>query len=161
MLVVANDTAENFSGEVLFGKKELCGKEVVGRKAMISVPAGGLYKAEVDFDVKGKNTYLYAQCGDYKNLYSPTFWRECDFASDYGVKTDRVSDNEIKVTVVAKTFVKGLFLSFKDNFRYLFSDNYLDMEAGDTVTVTVKSDKAIDEKGLSVAAFDEMTKKSK
>ena len=109
--------------------------------------------------MSGKNVYLYAKCGDYKNVYSPTFYRDCDFKADYTVETEKVSDNELRVKIEAKTFVKGLFLSFKDNFKYIYSDNYLDIEAGDEKIVIIRSEDAIDASGLKAASFDEKIKR--
>ena len=119
----------------------------------------GLFKTCVNFDVSGKNVYLYIKCGDYKNVYSPTFYRDCEFEADYEIETEKISDNEIKAKIKAKTFVKGLFLSFKDNYKYIYSDNYLDIEAGDEAVVTIKSEGTINQNDLKAASFDERIKR--
>ena len=50
---------------------------------------------------------------------------------------------EIKVTIVALSFIKSLFVHFKDNYKYLFSDNYLTLEKGQTKTINIKCDDLI------------------
>lgn len=158
LLVVANDTQQEFLGDIEFGKKSLDGKIIDTQKINVHLEEGGLYKTPVPFKAEGENTYLYAKCGDYKNLYSPDFWRTCDFKADYEIKTEKLSAHKIKVNIAAKTFVKGLFLSFKDNYKYLYFDNYIDIEAGDKISIIIESEEEIDEKALKAASFDEMTK---
>lgn len=159
LLVAVNDTPNDFSGEIEYGKKDLDGKVIAEEKIAVSVVSGGVFKIDVNFDVNGENVYLYAKCGDYKNVYSPTFYRECDFKADYTVETEKISDNELKVKIKAESFVKSLFLSFKDNFRCVYSDNYLDIEAGDEKIVIIRSEDAIDASGLKAASFDERIKR--
>ena len=158
-LVVVNDTTDAFSGEIEYGKKDLEGNISEKEKIVVSVAEGGHFKTDVNFDVNGKNVYLYIKSGDYKNVYSPTFYRDCDFKADYEVETEKISDNELKVKIKARTFVKGLFLSFKDNYKYIYSDNYLDIEAGDEAVVTITSEDKIDKNGLKAASFDERVKR--
>ena len=69
------------------------------------------------------------------------------------------SHGNLKVKIKAESFVKSLFLSFKDNFRCVYSDNYLDIEAGDEKIVIIRSEDAIDASGLKAASFDERIKR--
>ena len=73
-----------------------------------------------------------------------------------GVK--KISEKEAQITIMAKAFAKSVFISFQDNYKYTFSDNYLDIEAGDSVTITVTADEAIDFDTIVITDFAEMTK---
>jgi heme/copper-type cytochrome/quinol oxidase subunit 2 len=66
------------------------------------------------------------------------------FKGEYETKTTKVNDNHYQLEVIAKTFVKSLFIHMPDNYKYLYSDNYLDLEAGETVTVDITSNEVID-----------------
>ena len=93
-----------------------------------------------------------------KTLYSPILWSEVAFESDYDVGVKKISEKEAQITIMAKAFAKSVFISFQDNYKYTFSDNYLDIEAGDSVTITVTADEAIDFDTMVVTDFAEMTK---
>ena len=157
-LFVANDTPSDFSGKAEFGKKNIDGSVVYKETLDVFVPAGGVFKRTVTFDVGGKNTYLYVVCGGEKTLYSPSFWRNCDLKADYEVQTQKVAEDKLKLTVTAKSFVKGLFIGFKNNFEYLFDDNYLDLEAGDVAVVFVTRKGGIGQVQPKTSAFERTVK---
>ena len=92
-----------------------------------------------------------------KTLYSVNFWRNVEFASDYEVHTQQLAENKISVHIKAKQFAKSLFLSHPENYRCIYSDNYLDLEAGEEATVTITSDAPIDEKKLILCDYARMT----
>ena len=82
------------------------------------------------------------------------FWRDAAFDSDYTVDVEKVSANEAKITVKANSFAKAVFISFKDNYKYDFSDNYLNVEAGESVTITVTAKDGIDLDELELELID-------
>ena len=125
---------------------------------MLQLPAGGLYREETDLDPEGKDSYLFVEYGGKKTLYTPDFWRNCAFSSRYDVKTKLIDPHKVQATIKADTFVKALFFSFKDNYAYLYDDNYIDMEAGEERTVEITSEREIDPSALQYASFDERTK---
>ena len=57
--------------------------------------------------------------------------------------------------VGAEQFAKSVFLHFENNFEYRFSDNYFDVEAGDSreILVTRKDGGRIDATKLQVECF--------
>ena len=57
----------------------------------------------------------------------------------------------------ANAFTKGVFLYFKDNYKYIWSDNYIDLEAGETKVITVKSEEPIDINALAWTDFATLT----
>ena len=161
-LIVVNDKLTDFAGEIVYGEKNFDGNTVYEKRIYVSVPANSAYKTVVDCS-GDPETYLFAYYTEdgesKKTLYSPNFWRCRQFTSDHKCDIKKVSENKALITVKANEFTKGLFVSHKDNFGYLYSDNYFDMEKGDEKTVVVVAlNGDIDENGFVVTDFAEMTK---
>lgn len=80
-------------------------------------------------------------------------WRNHSFTSDFDYKVEQIDSKHIKIHIKANSFVKSLFINFKDNYRYLYSSNYLDLEKGDEVVVAVSSELDIDLSTLNLTSF--------
>ena len=160
-VVVINDTYKPYSGEVVYGVKSFDGKVLYKSIIEVNNLVNGVVREVVDFDVDKKGIYLFAEyvVGGEKqtNLYSPKMWSGEKFVSDYTVKTERVDDYKVKVTIKANSFAKSVFITIKDNFKYDYSDNYIDVEAGEEKTVIISSKEKIDEKAIVVTDFAKMT----
>lgn len=63
-------------------------------------------------------------------------WHTCRFASDYTYKVEKLSDC-YAVTIAAKQFAKGVIVRMKDNYRFTYSDNYVDLQAGEQITLYI------------------------
>ena len=126
----------------------------------ITLENGVAYRKTVDFAVDEKNTYLYTAVthnGEtVRNVYSPDMWRSAEFNGSYTVETEQTEPCQAKITIKATGFVKGLYLNFPENCSCRFSDNYLDIEDGQSVTVEVTSDSPIDLQQLAIADYREM-----
>ena len=160
-LKVINDTLSDFTTTVTYGSRNLKGETLWTETITVTVGEKVFSKA-VPTPSADPNVYLFA---DYdvdgvkqKALYSPLFWRDAAFDSDYTVNVEKVSANEAKITVKANSFAKAVFISFKDNYKYDFSDNYLDVEAGESVTITVTAKDGIDYDSMTVTDYVQMTK---
>ena len=153
LLVLDNESGAPVTLRVEYGKRTLSGQTLEVRNVSVELLHGEAYTEEVPFDVAGKNTYLYTICDDgfnrERNVYSPDFWRTAEFDSDYTVSTEAVTSNKLLVRIQAHTFVKGLFLHLPDNYKYLYSDNYLDMEPGEEKIIEITSKDTIDQKKLT------------
>ncbi len=156
-LVVINESGQTAALTVEYGCRTLDGKVRADSSRQIVLQHGMAYRETVDFAVNEKNTYLYTSVDDgehtVRNVYSPNFWRDAEFHGSYAVHAELVEPCRAYITVRASGFVKGLFLSFPDNFRYHYSDNYLDIEDGQEVTVEVTSVSPIDIKQLMVIDY--------
>ena len=86
------------------------------------------------------------------NVFSLDFWHNCLFASDYTVVT-KAEGNKATVTIKANKFAKSVFISLPENYKYDYSDNYLDIEAGQEKTVVISSRDQIDESEIMVTDF--------
>lgn len=151
-LVAVNDTPAEFKGTVTFGSKTLCGNIVWQNSVEVQLDMGGLFKLDLPCDCKAGD-YLFACYGDYKTLYSPAFWRDCNFNSDFTYEMQVINGNTAKIKIKANTFVKGLYFTFKDNFKYIFEDNYLDLEAGEEAVIEIKTENG-DFSELKARSFD-------
>lgn len=79
------------------------------------------------------------------------------FTSDYEVVTEKLRDRQVKLTVKANAFAKSVFVSIKDNYKYTYSDNYIDVEAGKEKSIVITSSEPIDETLITVTDFAKMT----
>ena len=158
--VIVNDTPKDVDLKVTFGAKTIDGKIIGQKEISVNVKKATAYKAVIDDDRIKSGTYLFAYYdGDAhgENLYSDDFWRNCKFESDYDYKIEKIDDHTAKITVKANKFAKQVFVSAKDNFRYLYSDNYFDVEAGREKTITVTSKDVIDENAFTITDFAKET----
>ena len=158
-LFVSNTSLEEKRVKIRYGvKNKKCDiltesqtEVLVGANGVVSVPVESIAEEE-------KGAYRFAEYdsgyGKGKTLYSENFWADNTFGKDFEYKVKRISDNRIEITVKANSFIKSLFIHFKDNYKYTFSDNYLDIESGDKQTITVSSDEKIDENLLSFSPFE-------
>ena len=160
-LCVVNDTCKPFATTIRFGLKTIQGETIWADSVDVNIDEEVFRKA-VDVDNQRAGVYLFAEYEDegemVKTLYSPILWSEVAFESDYDVGVKKISEKEAQITIMAKVFAKSVFISFQDNYKYTFSDNYLDIEAGDSVTITVTADEAIDFDTMVITDFAEMTK---
>ena len=142
-LTLVNDTTEAFKTKVTYGVKTLQGKVVWKKTANVSVAANGVAQVEVNGDIRQENTYLYAECKvngkPLSSVYSYDMWHTCAFDSKYTYKAKK-TEKGLAVTIKAKAFVKGLTLRLPDNYKYTYSDNYFEMQAGEKKTVYVYGD---------------------
>ena len=142
-LTLVNDTTEAFKTKVTYGVKTLQGKVVWKKTAKVSVAANGVAQVEVNGDIRQENTYLYAECQvngkPLSTVYSYDMWHTCAFDSKYTYKAKK-TEKGLAVTIKAKAFVKGLTLRLPDNYKYTYSDNYLEMQAGEKKTIYVYGD---------------------
>lgn len=163
-LIVINDTLCAFNTQVRYGVKTMDGKALFEKTAQVKLLGGEneVFAEKVDFDCDRADVYLFAEYVEdgvsKKNLYSPKMWADVKFVSDYVVKTQSVSANKLLVTIKANAFAKSVFISMKDNYKCAYSNNYLDVEAGEEVTVEITCDTPIDEKDVTVTDFAKMTR---
>ena len=159
-LVVINDTLNPYSTAICYGVKTLDGTVLYETNTVVNGLVG-VYKEKVDFDCNRANVYLfaeYAQNGEtHSVVYSPKLWSGVRFSSDYEVKTEKIDACTVKVTVKANAFAKSVFISLKDNYKYTYSDNYIDVEAGKEKSVVITANEPIDETQITVTDFAKMT----
>ena len=159
-LVVVNDTLVPYSVSVRYGVKSLDGSVLYQNETSVS-DVMGAYKQKVDFHCDRHDVYLFAEY--LKNdemqtvVYSPKLWDNVRFTSDYDVVIEKIDACAVKVTIKANAFAKSVFISMKDNYKYTYSDNYIDVEAGKEQSVIITANEPIDETQITVTDFAKMT----
>ena len=163
-LSVDNGSNKPVKLNVTYGKRTYAGETVQSEKIQITLDCGEVCHKAVSFPVEDPNTYLFVTWDDGEkvesNVYSPDMWRSAEFSGSYTIETEQMEPCKAKITVKANGFVKGLYLSFPDNCNYRFSDNYLDVEDGQEVTVTVTAEHPIDLQQLMTTDYAKMAKES-
>ena len=100
-----------------------------------------------------KENYLVVEYLSHKTIYSPNMYKMKKFDSDFTYQTKVIDKNHIDVTIKANSFVKSLFIHFQDNYLYKYSDNYLDLEKDDEVTIRISSEKDINVKEMILESY--------
>lgn len=161
-LAVMNETGKPVTVQVEYGCRKLSGETLGSKTLQITLEHGVAYRETADFVVDTKNTYLYTALthdGEtVRNVYSPDMWRTAEFNGSYTVNATLIEPCKAHIKIKASGFVKGLYLSFPENCGYRFSDNYLDIEDSQEVTVEVTSENPIDLQQLKLADYTEQTK---
>ena len=159
-LVIINDTLQDQNYDLEFGEKNMDGTQLWFDKFTGQIAASSSVKQPIDREIQNFGTYLYidGSVGQEKvhTLFSVNFWRNVTFDGKYSYEIEKVSDNCVKLHITAKTFVKSLYISQPDNFRYIYSDNYLDLEAGEKKTVTISADGEIDTTKIHLCDYTQM-----
>ena len=156
LLIGANDQRKAVKMKYECGLKTLSGKTVWKKKGSCVVNPSKAFTWKLKKAVTNEDAYLYVRYkanGETKtSVFSLNFWKDCKFASDYKVSA-KAKKCTAQIKIKAKSFAKSVFLSFPDNYKYTYSDNYLDLEAGEVKVVTVTADAPIDVKKLVVTDF--------
>ena len=63
-------------------------------------------------------------------------WKGCKFESDYTYET-KYNEGKIDITFKANKFAKEITVRLPENYKYIYSDNYIDVPAGEEKTVTI------------------------
>lgn len=160
-LVVVNDTLTPYSTTIRFGAKTLDGAVIYTDEATVSALTG-IYKQKVNADIDYKTSYLfveYEENGEVLSyVYSPKLWRGMQFTSDYEVAFEQIDACTVKVTIKANAFAKSVFVSAKDNYKYTYSDNYIDVEAGKEKSIIITAKEPVSKDAFTVTDFAKMTK---
>lgn len=147
-LFVDNQTQDDFASDIEFGVKNYEGKILMNNKVNITVGKGETFKLAVTDNVNKDELYLFAyyKLNNEKKsvLYSPNLYHMIDTKNDFSYEIKEINNNNIDLIIKANSFVKSLFIHFKDNYLYKFSDNYLDLENSEIKTIHIFNKNKID-----------------
>lgn len=137
-LVLLNDDMREATVDVTYGMRTLDGKTVWQRTATLTTAGNSTVDIVDKYDAP--DSYLFAEYDldgvKHDTAFSYDMWHTCRFMSDYTYKVDKLSDC-YAVTVKAKQFTKGVIVRMKDNYRFTYSDNYVDLQAGEQTTLYI------------------------
>ncbi len=155
-LCFINDSREAAAAQITYGLRTLSGKTLwsetvtaaCGPNEKVALDISGQYCAE--------DCYLFAEYEmngqKQSTVFSYDMWHSCKFSSDY---TYEVTEQPgcLAVKLRAKQFAKGITLRLPDNCRYTYSDNYIDLQAGEEATVYIYGTQPGDADKLQVTDF--------
>ena len=137
-LVLLNDVFRDVTVDVTYGMRTLDGKTVWQRT--VTLKSVGGRAVDVADKYNAPDSYLFAEYNldgvKHSTVFSYDMWHTCSFASDYTYKVEKLSDC-YAVTIAAKRFAKGVIVRMKDNYRFAYSDNYVDLQAGEQTTLYI------------------------
>lgn len=157
-LSLINDTKDAVNTVIEYGLKTLDGEIIWSDEASVSLDAFDTYKLEVEKEFKKENTFLYAKTnnGSTSTVYSHSMWQGCKFESDYTYTINSDAD-KINITFKANKFAKGITVRLPDNYKYSYSDNYIDIPAGEEATITIYEAAKADEDKIIITDFAKET----
>ena len=152
-----NSTREPFSGTLRYGVKKIDGTLLEEKE----IRAKNVLKEVFDTPLGRKNfakdEYLYAiyeeDGKEVKTLYSPSMWSGLSFDSRYSYKLEVLDKRHARLKINAQTFVKSLFVHFLDTYKYLYSDNYLDLEKGEERSIDIECEEDTSFESLMFESF--------
>ena len=141
VLFGVNDTTAEKQVAFEYGQKTIDGKVLWKKTGNTALATTGAFHVALDENIEQENTYLYVTYtvdGEKTTtLYSWDFWSSAKFKSDYTVKIEQQNANTIAVTIKANAFAKSVFINMPDNYKCTYTDNYIDLEAGEEKTVII------------------------
>lgn len=130
-----NETNTPFNGTIRFGIKKIDGTLLEEKEVQVTNVLSDVLDIPLDKKKFASDEYLYASYQDgekeVKTLYSPSMWSNICFDSKYFFKLEVLDKRRARLKVKGETFVKSLFIHFLDNYKYLYSNNYIDLEKGE------------------------------
>ena len=152
-----NSTNIPASGVLKYGLKKVDGTVLYEAEAHYS----DVCKETFDLVLKRReydaDEYLYVEYSDgarkIKSLYSPHLWSGARFRNDYEYDLKLLDETHAILKIKALSFVKSLYIHFKDNYKYLYSDNYLNLEKGDVAEIEITCKDKTGFENISLEAF--------
>ena len=147
VLFGVNDTTCEKQVSFEYGQKSVDGRVIWSKKSNTILATTGAFTLPLENSIEDDNTYLYVTYtvdGEkVTTLYSWDFWSSAKFKSDYTAKIEQKDANTIAVTIKANAFAKSVFINMPNNYKCTYTDNYIDLEAGEEKIVVITCPDAI------------------
>ncbi len=155
-LVAVNDRMEAMDVCVEYGQKSPEGKVLWSACFRETVPADGVCRRALEKCFP--DAYFYAKgmaAGqEVETVYSPDMWKKMPLHSEFSYTVRQLSPNRAEITLYARHLAKAVYLFMPDNCRFTYSDNYVDVDAGSSKTVTVSSREPFSVENIRLTAFE-------
>jgi len=152
-----NDTLETVITSVKVYQKSYDGKVVNTQEFSFAVDNSKAVNDVVDFDIKDDcylvAEYKFGKDEIKKTLYSKNFYSGIKFENNYKASVKVIDDHKVEVAITANSFVKSLFISIPENGKYVYSDNYLDIEKDETRVIYISSEDIINKEDIHFSCF--------
>lgn len=147
-----NSSNNPYSGIIRYGAKRANGETLFENVLPVSEMGDDVLDVTLGESSFDEDVYLYASYfvdGEAKkSFYSPRMWKDFPTSKEFNYALTKIDATHAELKISAQGFVKSLFIHFRDNFNYLYQDNYLDLEKGDVVTVLIESKEPSDFEGI-------------
>lgn len=147
-----NSSNKTYSGTLCYGAKTANGVVLFGKTLSVSEMGDEVLDEALDSSDFGEDVYLYASYSidgiTKKSFYSPKMWMNFPASKKFDYSLEKIDPTHARLKISAQGFIKSLFIHFKDNFNYLYQDNYLDLEGGDEITVAIECKEPSDFEGI-------------
>ncbi len=155
-LMLMNDSTQAASAKITYGLRSLSGQTLWSKTVSLGCASGEKAARDITEACSGENCYLFAeyeQSGEKKStVFSYDMWHSCSFQSDYSYEITEYADS-MAVKLKANAFAKGITLRLPENCKYTYSDNYIDLQAGEETTVYISGTKPGDSGKLEITDF--------
>ncbi len=159
-LNLINDSARDVVTPITYGLRTLNGETLWSETVTAACTPREKVAVDISNAYTGENCYLFARYEldgvEKTTVFSYDMWHSCKFGSDYSY-TVAEQTGKLAVTVKANSFVKGITLRLPENCNYTYSDNYIDLQAGEETTVYIYGTKPGDAQKLQVTDFGRET----
>jgi len=157
VLFGVNDTLKDEEVFFEYGQKTTSGKVIWTKNGRTILSTESAFKLALDEDVQQPDTYLYVEYTingkKHKTLYSWDFWSSAKLESNYTTEITQINDNYASITFKAEKFAKSVFINMPENYKYTYSDNYFDLEAGEEKTVYIYCRNGVCPSEISITDF--------
>ncbi len=155
-LALMNDSTQAVATQITYGLRTLAGETLWSKTMAVGCESGEKVLLDIEDAYSGENCYLFAEYvlegQKQSTVFSYDMWHSCTFASDYSYEAVE-AEGCLTVKLKANTFSKGITLRLPDNYKYTYSDNYIDLQAGEETTVYIYGTQPGDAKKLLVTDF--------
>ena len=151
---IANDSEKIINGVLTFEAKTLNGDVLKSKSLVMDAEPHSVKCVPIDFAKEGDYIAVtYNSEKSYKSLFFRKQWKNLKFISALSSKVESVAENKLFVTLKANAFAKNVFIDYPDNDGLIYSDNYFDMENGETKIIEITADKSINKQFVSIKTF--------
>ena len=145
-IAVINGGGKSISERLLIEQKNTFGKILRTESHMISLSAGETAMFDIDIVEDG---YIALSFGGEKRLYYPKLYGAFRFNTDlrcsFSKQKEQHGRYEYKLEITAGSIAKCVFIDYPPaSTAVSYSDNYFDIDGGDTVTVYVRAAEELD-----------------
>lgn len=139
----SNSSNKRYTGSVTYGMRKANGETLLQDNIFLEKQGDHPIDICLPKTHYEKNVYFFASFEKngktVKTFYSPSFWKDFPASHDFTYSFRKINRTRAEITVRANGFVKSLFIHFKDNFKYIYEDNYIDLEKGEERTISIKA----------------------
>ena len=151
------DGEKSFSGKVEYGEKTVDGHEIWGKEQMTTADKNSSINID-EVNLTDVKNYLYAKvkdcCGkEIIAYYSSDMWSTTPLKSDYKIEVIKRTVNHAEIEITANSFAKSVCVKLPDDEKYIYSDNYVDVQAGCSRIIKIDSEKDIDISKITYCDF--------